>query len=147
MILSVYADLLSTASQSTLLLNYAQNQVSFANSEFVIFNDAEYSYYIVWGDLEYSSTSNLILADDVEYAHYYRTSSTGYNSVYDLDVGTDTLLQLDLDDFMVVSNLDDVGYASVLHEQYNFYSDMRFFVLFGVSFLFAIMVMLFRHRS
>lgn len=147
MFLSVYQDLLSTASQSILLLNFAQNQKSFANKDFVIFADDDYSYYIVWGDLEYSSTNDLILADDIEYAHYYRASSSGYNTYYNLDVGTDTILQLDLDNHMVVSNLDNVGYASVLYEEYQFYNNMSSFVLFGISFLFGIMIVMFRLRS
>jgi len=46
-----YDDMESTSSQAENLIDYASSYESFMDSDFVVFHDSQYSYYIVWGDL------------------------------------------------------------------------------------------------
>lgn len=129
----------STSSQAINLINYAMSFDSFHDSDYVIFNDSEYSYYIVWGKLE--NENGQVTGDDVEYIHYYRTSTSGYTSNYVYEVGSDTSFVLSLSsEYVPTSNVTEVGFVSQQVVQNDFTSDIVWLLTFGVAFLFVIMM-------
>lgn len=134
----------STSTQAVNLLNYAMSFDSFNGSEYVIFNDSEYSYYIVWGDLKHED-GQVSSSGAVEYIHYYRTSTSGYNSVYSYAVGNDSAFDLALsEEYICTSNVTGVGFRSQVGEQYEFYNSASMLLIFAVAMIFAIMLKVFR---
>lgn len=129
----------STSSQAVNLINYAMSFDSFHGSDYVIFEDSDYSYYIVWGNLE--NQNGQVVGEDVEYIHYYRTSSSGYTNNYVYEVGSDTSFVLSLsDEYVATSNVSEVGFVSQQIVQNDFTSDIVWLLTFGVAFLFVIMI-------
>lgn len=130
-----YSDVSSTSSQAVNLVNYAANYDSFIDSEFVVFCDVQYSYYIVWGDLELSD--GIVSGTDVEYIHYYRTDS--YNS-YTYEYGTDVSFALNADN-LCTSNIENYGFRSSAYETFKFNDNVNKSLVFILGFLFVIMIL------
>lgn len=140
---SLHDNLVSTSTQVSNLLNFAMGYNSFRNSEYVVFTDADYSYYIVWGDLV--KEDNTVVGSDVEYCHYYRVSTSGYNSVYSYEYGTDTDFTLNLgSDYYCTSNISEVGFVNSSALEYEVYDNVLNFLVLAVAMLFAIMVKILR---
>lgn len=134
----------SSSSQAVNLLNYAMTFDSFKFSEYVIFNDSDYSYYIVWGDLK-NENGKVTSSGAVDYIRYYRISSSGYNNTYVYDVGSDGSFDLSLsEEYICTSNVPGAGFRSQVGEEYEFYNSASMFLIFAVAMLFAIMIKSFR---
>lgn len=134
----------STSTQAVNLLNYAMSFDSFNGSEYVIFNDSEYSYYIVWGDLTHEG-GQVTSFGAIEYIHYYRTSSTGYTNNYIYEFGSDSSFGLSLSsEYICTTNIQGVGFRSQVGEQYEFYNSASMLLIFAVAMIFAIMLKVFR---
>lgn len=132
---STYADLSSTSSTGQNLLNLALNHDSFRNKDFVIFQNAQYSYYIVWSDnLEYSGVS--VSADEIEYIQYVREGS-GYDYTYSYIYGTDTQFSLTVNN-LTVSNVDGLGFISTLYEEHENRKFTKEFGIFSTALLFVL---------
>lgn len=130
-----YSDVSSTSSQAVNLVNYAANFESFIDSDFVVFCDSQYSYYIVWGDLE--NNNGVISGSDVEYIHYYRIDS--YNS-YTYQYGTDVSFGLNPDN-LCTSNIDNFGFRSTAYETFKLNDNVNKSLIFILAFLFVIMIL------
>ena len=130
-----YSDVSSTSSQAVNLVNYAANFESFIDSEFVIFCDSQYSYYIVWGDLE--NNNGIISGSDVEYIHYYRTDN--FNS-YTYRYGTDISFGLNPDN-LCTSNIENFGFRSSAYETFKLNDNVNKSLIFILAFLFVIMIL------
>lgn len=147
---TLYGTVSSTSSNANNLIYYAASFDSFNGADYVIFNDAQYSYYIVWGDLEKSN--GVVGGSDVYFIHYYRTDTSGYTGTYEYESGNFTDFNLKLDsEYLTVSNIPEVGFISLVSEQLDFYENnvefqLDLFVL-AVSILFAIMLCNFRRTD
>lgn len=130
-----YSDVSSTSSQAVNLVNYAANYDSFINSDFVVFCDVQYSYYIVWGELELKD--GIVSGTDIEYIHYYRTDS--YNS-YTYEYGTDVSFALNSDK-LCTSNIENYGFRSAVYEEFKLWEILNSLLIFIVGMLFVIMVL------
>ena len=134
---STYGDLSATSSQSQNLLSYAMNYDSFLYSDYVIYQGAQYSYYIVWADkLEYSNGK--VTGSNVEYISYIRNGS-GYDYHYNYDYGTDSSFTLNVS-HMTISNVQGLGlkseyYTSFLDSHFN-----KYFIVFGLASLFTLVL-------
>lgn len=146
---SLYATVASTSNNALNLLYRAINYESFKDSDFIIFQDGQYSYYIVWGDLAASDTR--VTGSDIEYIRYVRNGST-YDSYYTYDYGTDSSFSLALSsEYQTTSNLPGVGFVSMAAVQYDYYyqaaekymSVLDMFVLL-LAFVFVLMICAFR---
>lgn len=137
---STYADLSQSSSNVQNLITYAYNFDSFLGSDYVVFQDAQYSYYIFWGDIKYEGSS--VTSDEAEYIRYYREGSgTSYSYTY--DHSEDVPLSLSVNK-LVVSNIDELGSVSSLYEELNHnYRVLTLFVIL-LAFIFVIMVLAFR---
>lgn len=141
---STYSDVTSTSTQAVNLVNYALSYDSFINSDFVVFCDAQYSYYIVWGDFDYDGVG-LSSRSGVEFIHYSRSDSTGsysYSYQYSVD-GTFTLIP----DHVCTSNVPGFGFVSSPYQESKFYYDYSLFLVFLGSVLFVILIQHLRRGS
>lgn len=138
---STYADISSTSSTGQNLLNLALNHDTFKNKDFVIYQDGQYSYYIVWSDkLVYSGSS--VSADEVEYISYIRTGSS-YDYAYSYTYGTDTQFSLNVNN-LTVSNVDGLGFISQIYEEHENRKFTKEFGIFSCALLFCIALTSFR---
>lgn len=137
---STYTDLSQSSSTVQNLISYAYNYDSFLGSDFVVFQDGQYSYYIFWGDIDYDGT--LVTADEAEYISYVRQGSVyDYSYIYTHNV--DESLSLTVNK-LVVSNIDELGSVSSLYEDLNHnYRVLTLFVIL-LAFIFVLMVLAFR---
>lgn len=133
-----------TSTQAVNLLSYAMSFDSFENSDYIIFNDSDYSYYIVWGKL-FEENGKVVSDGEVEYIRYYRTSSSGYTGTYQYVSGSDDSFSLSLSkEYICTSSVDNVGFISTSYQQYRFeQSALMLFVLL-VAMVFVIMIKNFR---
>lgn len=143
---SLYGTVTSTSTNAINLVYRAYNYESFKDSDFIIFQNEQYSYYIVWGDLK--EENGRVTGSNIEYVRYYRRDSSGYNSTYTYDYGTDSSFSLALsDEYQTTSNIEGVGFVSLAAVQYDYYSQVSeefmsvldLFV-FAVAFLFVIVM-------
>lgn len=136
---SLYGSVASTSSNAVNLVNLAMNYDSFGGfNEYIIFNDSQYSYYIVWGNL--SESDGIVTGFDVEYIHYYRTDTDVYSSSYRYEYGADSSFSLTLsDEYMTTSSLPEVGFVSLAAEQYQYYQAASEFRVFSLALLLVIM--------
>lgn len=147
MIVNSVGTVTGTSTQAVNLVSYALTFDSFKDKEFVIFNDSDYSYYIVWGDLKHEG-NKVVSSGEIEYIRYYRISSSGYNNYYTYEVGEDSSFVLNLsNEYIVTTNVDGVGFVSNTYEQHNFYHETGLFCILLVSMVFAIMIKTFRRDS
>lgn len=144
---SLYGTVSSTSNNALNLLYRAMNYDSFLDSEYIIFQDEQYSYYIVWGNLK--EENGRVTGSDIEYVRYYRTdSSSGYNYTYSYVYGTDASFALTLsEENLTTSNISGVGFVSMAAEQYEYYSTsgdkflqfLDFLILF-LAFMFVLVI-------
>lgn len=137
---STYADIASSSSNAQNLLNFAMNFDSFKNSDYVIFQNAQYSYYIVWGDLTYNDT--YVSANKINYVQYYREGS-GYDYLYNYAYGTDNTFRLNVGN-VVISNIEGLGMSSNLYRDYEYYQKTDLYVILFGGALLVIMILTFR---
>lgn len=129
-----YSDVASTASQATNLINLACKYTSFVDSDYVIFCDEQYSYYIVWGDLQVDNTYS-VTGSDIEYIRYYRSGSSGSYSYYYL-YGTDSTFSLNCSN-VCTSNLDDFGMRSAVYDEWKTQHESISLLILACSFFFV----------
>ena len=142
--LSLEGTVSSTSSQAVSLLNYAMSFDSFRNSEYIIFNDSENSFYIVWGEL-YEESGRIRSTGDISFIHYFRTSTSGYNNAYTYECGSDSAFELVLsDDYVCTTSIANVGFVSSTYQEYGFYQSALMLMVFVVAMVFAIMIKNFR---
>lgn len=137
---STYGDMASSSTTTQNLLNFAMNFDSFKNSDYVIFQNAQYSYYIVWGDLTYNDTS--VTANQINYVQYYREGS-GYDYIYNYAYGTDNAFNLNVGN-VVISNIEGLGMSSNLYRDYEYYQKTDLYVILFGGALLVIMILTFR---
>lgn len=126
-VVSTYSDVYPTSTQAINLLNCAMNYDDFEYSEWVIFRDSSYSYYIVWSD-EFSITGNTVKSSDCDFIHYYRTGSSG-DYVYTYEHGTDTSFQMTSVN-LNVSNINGYGFMSSTYDDWlSHRNNIRFFII------------------
>lgn len=144
---SMVGSVQGTSTNAINLLTYAMSFDSFKGSEYVIFNDSDYSYYIVWGDLKHEN-GRIVSEGSVRYIRYYRTSSSGYSGTYVYVDGEDDSFMLTLsDEYITTSNIAEVGFRSQVGEQYEFYNSASMLLVFAVAMIFAIMLKVFRREG
>lgn len=135
-ITDTYSDVTGSASQTTNLVNYARNlDHSFTNSDFVVFCDHQYSYYIVWSD-NLDLQNGKVVGNDIQYIRYYRISND-YSSNYEYVTGTDTSFSLTYDN-LVTSNIEKVGFSCPTYEQYKHQDNLMDLCIFAIAALFVI---------
>lgn len=140
---STYGDMASTSTNTQNLINFAINCDSFKNSDFVVFQSAQYSYYIMWGDLDYNGSS--VTGSQVEYVQYVREGS-GYDYAYQYNYGTEQTFTLSVNN-VVVSNIEGCGMSSNIYRDYEYYRSYDLnTILFGGALL-VIMILAFRSVS
>lgn len=137
---STYADLSQSSSNVDNLISYAYNFDSFIGSDYVVFQDSQYSYYIFWGDLKYEGSR--VTSEEAEYIRYYREGS-GVSYSYSYEHSEDVPLSLTVNK-LVVSNIDELGSVSSLYEDLNHnYRILTVFVIL-LAFIFVLMALAFR---
>lgn len=133
---STYSDVVSTSSQANNLINYAMSYDSFIRSDYVIFSDQQYSYYIVWSeDLKFEN--DIVSGTSIEYIRYYRSGTTSYEYAY--TYGTDTTFSLTSSN-VNTSSLEEYGFKSVLYSEYKSYDLNSEFMIIIVAVIFVIMI-------
>lgn len=133
---SSYTDVTPTSSQANNLINYAMSYDSFIHSDYIIFCDQQYSYYIVWSD-DLKLQNGLVTGSNIEYIRYYRSSSTSYDYVY--TYGTDSTFSLTSSN-VNTSSLEEYGFKSVLYSEYKYYDYNLQFLIIIVAIIFVIMI-------
>lgn len=139
--LTLYANTNSTSSNAINLINYAMSFNSFKDADYVVFQDSQYSYYIVWGDLEVEGERVYSVGDgDVEYIHYYRSSGSDYTNTYLYQYSVTDSFSLNKGEYVPTSNIPTVGFMSDTYNTYANYQLFGEFLILAVSFLFVIML-------
>lgn len=140
MTFSLYGSTAPSSSNVTNLINYALSFDSFRGSDFVVFNDAAYSYYIVWSPELQKSGDTVICDSEVYYIHYYRDGDS-YSSSYFYESGTFDTFHLNLSpQYITTSSVPEVGFATDIVNQYRYYDSGTFFFIILVALVFAIFV-------
>lgn len=142
---STYSDLSPSASQVTNLISSAMNYESFLFSDFVVFQDAQYSYRIVWSDkLEYSSGT--VSSDSpVEIITYTRTGS-GYDYTYEYTYSTDSAFRLTVNK-LTVSNVEGLGARSEVFANFESINQRRLYQIFSLALIIVISFVTLRKGS
>lgn len=142
---STYADLSPTASQVSNLISAAMNYESFLFSDFVVFQDAQYSYRIVWSDkLEYSSGT--VSSDSpVEIITYTRNGSN-YDYTYTYSYSTDNSFRLTANN-LTVSNVEGLGARSELFANFEAINQRRLYQVFSLALIIVIAFVTLRKGS
>lgn len=138
---STYADLSPTSSQVQNLVSFAYNYKSFKKADYVVFQDAQYSYRIVWAD-KINFEDNRVSASDVEIITYSRSGTTG-SYTYSYDYSTDAAFSLAVNN-LVVSNIEGVGSASPVYEEFISQYHTKKLLIFIMAFLGVVMFLAFR---
>ena len=133
---STYSDVTSTSSQAVNLVNFAMSYDDFVSSEYVVFCNEQYSYYIVWGDLSYNGTT--VSGSDVQYLRYYRDGS-GTSYQYTYQYGTDSSFNL-TPSHICTSNIRNFGFSSSTYQEYKHYYDYSCFIVFVGSVLLVFLI-------
>lgn len=128
-----YADLPSTSSQVTNLINYAMSFDDFITSDYVCFRDDSNSYYLVWSD-DITWSGSQISAGDIKYVRYYRTSST---ASWQYGYGTDTSFNFSTA-YLVTSNIQGLGSTSSVFETYYHQYNIMLLVILLTGFMLVI---------
>lgn len=133
-------NVVSTSSNASNLINYANSYDSFIYSDFVVFQSGDYEYYIVWCD-ELTVNNSVVTGTDIEYIRYYRSGNVGNSYLY--RYGTDKNFKLNLNDYIVTSNIN-IGMTSSVYSDYRTNFNITYLLVIGVSLLFANMLTNFR---
>lgn len=140
MTFNIYSTVSPTSSQATNLINYAASHDSFRSSEFIVFCDSEYSYYIVWGDLKHEG-DQVVCSGVYEYIRYYRTNTSGYTGTYIYAYGVSDNLRVNLsNENIATSSLAGAGFVSSGYETMKYQDSVILFLVFMAAMIFAIMV-------
>lgn len=131
---STYSDLAQNNSTVQNLLSYAMNYSSFAESDFVVYCSAQYTYYIVWGDLA-ASGNKVTSSEDINYIEYSRDSLNQYS--YKVSSSSDFTLNINN---VITSNIDGVGMRSQIYEDYEYRNTFVEFSIFFAVILFVILL-------
>lgn len=142
---STYGDMSSNSTQVQNLLSLAMNYDSFLYSDYVIFQNGQYSWYIVWSDKLEVSSGAVSSEGPVEYISYIRTGS-GYDYSYNYTYGTDESFSLS-GTHLTVSNVDGLGFKSELYQTFRDSHYTRYFQIFGMAALLVIMFVTLRKGS
>lgn len=116
------------------LISLAVNYDNFAESDFVCYQNGQYSYYIVWGDL-FVENDNVYSNSEVNYISYSRND----DYTYSYNSGIDRSFSLTVYD-VFVSNIDGWGMRSSLYSEYEFQQNFVKFAIFGTGILFVILL-------
>lgn len=138
---STYADLSPTSSQVQNLVSSANNYKSFQSSDYVVFQDGQYSYRIVWGD-DIEVNGNSLSSDKVEVISYVRLGS-GFDYTWSYSYTADDTLSLTIN-HLVVSNIEGVGASSPTFEEYSFQHKVNVLLIFIMAFVGVEMFLAFR---
>lgn len=138
-----YSDLASTSSNVTNLINYAMSYDTFITSDYVVYQSAQYEYYIVWGDLTYNGTQ--VQGSDINYISYIRSGS-GYDYTYSYSSGTDTNFTL-IVSHIVTSNIPELGFTSSVYHGYKTNDNVTKFCVVMTAALFVVMCCSFRRSD
>lgn len=141
-ITDTYSDVTGTSSQTVNLVNYAKNlDHSFLCSDYVVFCDQQYSYYIVWAE-NLELQNNKVVGNDIQYIRYYRILND-YSSSYKYVTGNDTSFSLNYDT-LVTSNIEKVGFSCPTFDTYQHQSNLLDLCIFALACLFVIALTSFR---
>ncbi len=140
---STYNDVSATSSTAQNLIYKAVNYDSFENSDFIIFQNEQYSYYIVWGDLKYNGSS--VTGSNVEYIQYFRSGS-GFDYQYYYQYSTDTQFSLSVNN-EVVTNIDGLGFVSPQYREFDYQNNSIRLLIFICACAGAVMILTFRGVS
>lgn len=132
---STYSDLVQSNSTCQNLILLAMNYEGFAESDYVVYCSAQYTYFIVWGDLT-ASQGKIESTESVQYIEYSR----GTDMVYSYTVGNSSNFTLNFSD-VFVSNIDGYGMRSALYEEYNSQNLVKNFFIFNSILLFVILLL------
>lgn len=133
---STYTDLSSTSSQASNLLSYAMNFDNFLYSDFVIYQSAQYSYFIVWADKLTYENGVVTSEGSIQYVSYVRADSS-YNYNWQYGESADFTLSVN---HMTISNVDGLGFKSSLFNEYIFFDNFKNFSIFGLAALLVVAV-------
>lgn len=138
---STYADLSQSSSTVQNLISYANNYSDFITSDYVVFQNGQYSYYIFWGDdFEYDGIS--VTASEAQCISYIREGSS-YDYAYKYTYSDAQNLSLTVN-HSVISNIDELGSSSALYLEYKQNNRDTAFNVFILGFLFVLMILAFR---
>lgn len=131
---STYQALSQNNSNVQNLISLALNYDNFTESQFVCYQNGQYSYYIVWGDL-FVENDNVYSNTEVNYISYTRND----DYTYSYTSGTSSNFSLTVYD-VFVSNIDGWGMRSALYSEYEYQENFEKFAIFGTSILFVILL-------
>ena len=135
---STYNGLSQSSSTVQNLISMALNYENFLDSKYVVYQSAQYDFYIVWGDLSLNDNGQIVSEGDVTYIRYYRTGS-GTNYYYEYLPGTDSSFSLTVYD-MITTNIGGIGMQSQLFREYDTQENFEKFAIFGTAVLFVILL-------
>lgn len=129
-----YSGLTDTSSQASLLYGYYRNLEDFSyDNEFIIMRSDQNSYYLFYApDLS---------AHSVNYISYIGSSSSGYNTTYQINMGTESNFNFVLNEFSVVGNIP----GTVAYSDYN--SSFNSFLIQIAAYALLIIFIFFVFRS
>lgn len=130
---STYTGLSQSNSTVQNLISYAANYEGFYDKDYVVYQDGNYSYYIVWGDL--TSANDVVSGVNVDCIHYYRSGSAG-SYEYNYTHSVESTFQLVVN-HSVVTSISGIGGASSLYHQLKFYHFGLYLIVFITGFIFA----------
>lgn len=132
----LYGDLSSTSSNTENLLLYAQNlDEGFFEKDYVIFRAAQYDFYIVWGDLEFSN--NKVTGTDIQYVRYVRSDSM----IYSYQTGSDSTFTLSNVNYLVTSNVNGLGISSPVYNTMLYEYHIKLLSLFSTALILGVFVL------
>ena len=139
---STYRDVSPSSSQSSNLLALAQNYDTFKESDFVIFSDSQYSYYIVWSK-DLSLSNGTVKGSNIEYIRYLRDNNYDYSYTY----GKDSSFNLN-STHLDTSSINGYGFVSLANMEYYHYlnydtNSVKYeqFLIVGLALLFGIFLL------
>lgn len=115
------------------LISYAANYDGFYDSDYVVYQDEQYSYYIAWGDL--TVANDVVSGVNVDCIHYYRSGSSG-SYEYNYTHSVESTFQLVVN-HSVVTSIAGLGGASSLYNQLKFYHFGLYLIVFITGFMFS----------
>lgn len=138
---TTYADLSPTASHVQNLISSAMNYSDFLDSDYVVFQDSQYSYRICWAK-ELNYNGRVISSDDVQSISYVRNGS-GYDYTWSYSYDDSDSFNLTVN-HLVISNIDGVGAFSPTYDDYKYHHNSHWLLIFSLSFLGVLMFLAFR---
>lgn len=131
---STYNDIAQNNSTVQNLLSFAMNYNTFKESDYVVYCNAQNSYFIVWGELIVSS-NRVVSNEDIFYVSYIRGTDNQYHYTY----SEDSSFILNVND-VVVSNIDGIGMQSQIYEEFDYRQNFYDFSVVVLVLLFVILL-------